>query len=64
MTGIGGIATALSLGRRGHNVTILESAPKVLHPRRVLQIDTDSQLVDGGRSGYSSIAEYGKTTGP
>lgn len=29
LAGIGGIAAALSLGRRGHNVVILESAPKV-----------------------------------
>lgn len=31
-TGIGGMAAALTLGMRGHHVTILEAAPKVYMP--------------------------------
>lgn len=31
-SGIGGMAAALTLGMRGHHVTILESAPKVHIP--------------------------------
>lgn len=31
-SGIGGMAAALTLGLRGHHVTILESAPKVRIP--------------------------------
>lgn len=66
LAGIGGIATALNLGRRGHHVTILESAPKVLHRtfKRILTSETNCQLVDGSRGGYSGITEYGKTTRP
>jgi hypothetical protein len=36
--GIGGIAAALTLGLRGHHITILESAPKVcvhIRPTRI-----------------------------
>lgn len=29
VVGIGGVAAALTLGLRGHNVIVLESAPKV-----------------------------------
>lgn len=45
--GIGGIATALSLGRRGHNVTILESAPKLMEVGAGIQVSPNmGKLLD------------------
>ncbi|KAF3401242.1 NADPH dehydrogenase afvA [Talaromyces pinophilus] len=46
-TGIGGIATALSLGRRGHHVTILESAPKLMEVGAGIQVSPNmGRLLD------------------
>ncbi|EED23092.1 salicylate hydroxylase, putative [Talaromyces stipitatus ATCC 10500] len=45
--GIGGIATALSLGRRGHNVVILESAPKLMEVGAGIQVSPNmGRLLD------------------
>ncbi|GAM34412.1 hypothetical protein TCE0_015r01977 [Talaromyces pinophilus] len=45
--GIGGIATALSLGRRGHHVTILESAPKLMEVGAGIQVSPNmGRLLD------------------
>ncbi|EEA28401.1 salicylate hydroxylase, putative [Talaromyces marneffei ATCC 18224] len=47
LAGIGGIATALSLGRRGHNVTILESAPKLMEVGAGIQVSPNmGKLLD------------------
>lgn len=53
--GIGGMAAALTLGLRGHRITILESAPKVralflFKTKVIIDLDSFSRSVPGSKS--------------
>jgi len=49
--GIGGMAAATALGRRGHNVTVFEDAPQI---GEVFSFTT-AWIDDVGRCGYPSL---------
>jgi len=50
--GIGGMAAATALGRRGHNVTVFEDAPQI---GEVLQSLVECQFTSVGRRGNPSL---------
>ena len=49
--GIGGMAAATALGRRGHNVTVFEDAPQIgeVAPRQIQLSDAGNRLAQGSK---------------
>jgi hypothetical protein len=48
--GLGGLATAVALGRRGHSVTVLEQAPELAEVCYILSVGTQRLIHLIGRS--------------
>jgi len=53
--GIGGMAAATALGRRGHNVTVFEDAPQIGEVNFQLRVDVLTML---GRRWNPSISKF------
>jgi 2-polyprenyl-6-methoxyphenol hydroxylase-like FAD-dependent oxidoreductase len=67
MPGIGGIAAAVSLGRRGHHVVVLEAAPKVNPYNQKTgkgNIHLITTVVGRSRRWCSNITQYGQIARP